>query len=158
MTGSPPEVPQRANWMSPSAPCVAEPVAGAPANDLPDQVDEDEKLHEVLVDRRARGLDHEDVGPANVVVDLVPDLPVTEAREVGAPEREPEVAGNGLDLVESCGQVPLERLALEAERTDDVMQHVLDGVHRLVAIQRLQAVFRIKPGELAGVRTVLRLA
>ena len=43
-------------------------------------VDHHQELHQVVVDRWAGGLDHEDVGPPHVLVDLDEDLSVGEAR------------------------------------------------------------------------------
>src|SRR5207245_810506 len=50
------------------------------------RVEDDEQLHQVLVDRRARGLDHEHVVAAHRVLDLDVDLAVREVAQAGIGE------------------------------------------------------------------------
>jgi hypothetical protein len=54
-------------------------------------VDHDQQFHQVLVDRRAGGLHDEDVAAAHILVDLALDLPVGEAFDTRAAQREAEV-------------------------------------------------------------------
>ena len=56
----------------------------------PERVDHDQQLHDVLVDRRAGRLHDEDVGAADVLVDLERHLGVREPAELGLPHRDPE--------------------------------------------------------------------
>ena len=51
-------------------------------------VEHDQQLHQVVVDRRAGGLDDEDVGAADVLVDLEEDLAVGEVVEGDLARRE----------------------------------------------------------------------
>ena len=52
------------------------------------------RLDEVLVDRRARGLDHEDVGAANVLVDLERDFRVRKTQQPRLAELHAEELAN----------------------------------------------------------------
>ena len=60
----------------------------------PERVDQDEELHHVVVHRRARRLDDEDVGAADVLVDLAVVLAVGEVVERQLPERNLEVVAD----------------------------------------------------------------
>ena len=66
------------------------PPGGGPAQ----RVEDDEQLHQVLVDGRARGLDHEHVVTAHRVLYLDVDLPVGEMTEPGIRELDVEDLGN----------------------------------------------------------------
>ncbi len=59
-------------------------------------IEHDQELHQVLVHGGGGGLNHEDVRPPHVVLDLEPDLAVAEAREVGAAQGDPQRAGDAL--------------------------------------------------------------
>ena len=81
----------------------------------PERVDHDEQLHQMLIDRRAGRLDDEDVGAADVLVDLERDLGVGEAAQPGLPERHAEELGDlpGQARVRAAGehlQIPEARL------------------------------------------------
>ena len=59
-----------------------------------ERVDHDAELHQVLVGRRARRLDDEDVARAHVLLDLDVDLAVGEAPDLGLAETDRQVRGD----------------------------------------------------------------
>ena len=64
------------------------------ADDRRNASDHDHQLHQVRVDRRAGRLDDEDVGAADVLVDLERDFGVGKPAQAGLPELHPEELGN----------------------------------------------------------------
>ena len=60
------------------------------------RVDDDQQLHQVVVGRKRRRLDHEDVGAAHVLLDLDEDLHVGEAPHHGLGQRGLEIGGDRL--------------------------------------------------------------
>ena len=61
-------------------------------------LDHDQQFHEVFVDRRASGLEDEDVAAADVLVDLAGDFAVGKISHHGAAERQAQI------LADSSGQ------------------------------------------------------
>jgi hypothetical protein len=57
-------------------------------------VDHHQKLHEIVVHRRARGLHHEAGDAAYVLIDFDVDLVVREARDLGAAKRRFQIAAD----------------------------------------------------------------
>ena len=80
-----------------------------------ERVEHDQQLHQVVVHRRARGLDHEDVLAADVLVDLDVNLSVGEARDIGVAQRHLERLGDLLG--ERTVRVPREELQLISHRS-----------------------------------------
>jgi hypothetical protein len=66
---------------------VGEDRGDAPSGRALERVQHHEELHQVVVHRRAGGLDHEDVLAADVLVDLHVYLAVGKARDVGVAQR-----------------------------------------------------------------------
>lgn len=63
---------------------------------VPQGIDRDQQLHDPLVDRGTRGLDHEDVRPANVLLDLDHEVLVREPDDLGTRSSVVEVAADGV--------------------------------------------------------------
>lgn len=78
-------------------------------------VDEEEELHEVLVDVGGGGLDHVDVGSTDVVVDVQVDFAISKLVERQVLEADVE------ELGDIAGQL---LVGLSADETDVVVGHV----------------------------------
>ena len=57
-------------------------------------IDDEEQLHQIMVDWGAGGLNDEDVGTANIFVDLNPGFAVGECLDGGAGQLDVEMGGN----------------------------------------------------------------
>ena len=62
-------------------------------------VDHHQQFHDVFIDRRARGLDQENIAAADILVDLARDLSVRKIVERDLAERQTEVRANPLRQV-----------------------------------------------------------
>ena len=60
------------------------------------RVHHDQQFHQVVVDRRAGGLDDINIATAHVFHDLDADLAVAETRGLNLTERQPEMPGDAL--------------------------------------------------------------
>ena len=60
------------------------------------RIDDDEQLHDMIVGGVGGGLDDENIGAADVVLDFGEDFHIGEAADIGAREREAELRGDGL--------------------------------------------------------------
>ena len=60
------------------------------------RIDDDEQLHDMIVGGVGGGLDDENIGAADVILDFGEDFHIGEAADIGAREREAELRGDGL--------------------------------------------------------------
>jgi hypothetical protein len=79
-------------------------------------VDEDQRLHQGLVDRRTRGLDDEHVAVAHVLLDAHLEVLVGEAVEAHRHERHAQVGGDGLREARVRGACDEDGFAMEEHR------------------------------------------
>ena len=86
-----------------------------PARVTAQRVDEDQQLHQVVVDRRARGLDQKDVLAAYALVQPDKGIGVSELKDVGATQRQAQIVR---DLLR---QVPMGRAAVDRQITVELV-------------------------------------
>ena len=72
------------------------------------RVDEDQQLHQVIVDRRRRGLDQEDILAAHALVQAHKGVAVGELKDVGAAQRHAQIVGDLLRQV-AMGRAAVDR-------------------------------------------------